>query len=165
MITFVDKNVTGAHSGRLGASWEIEPGFDLEAFLALPLVAHVGAFGPTVRPVWFLWEERCFWWLTGSWSRLQTILERNPRVALVIDTCDLQTGRVLQVTARGDATVEPFDAQRARRKLTRYLGPDESAWDHGFTTGTFDDESARFVRLAPTRLHAWDLSYKVRQRP
>jgi hypothetical protein len=68
------------------------------------------------------------------------------------------------VIASGNATVEPFDAMRARRKLTRYLGPDESAWDDGFTTGTFDDESARLVRLAPKRLRARDLSYKVRRR-
>ncbi len=145
--------------------WEIDSGFDLEAFLALPLIARVAASGPSVRPVWFLWEERCFWWLTGSWSRLQTLLERSPRVALVIDTCDLQTVRVLQVPATGDATVEPFDAQRARRKLARYLGPDESAWEpERFAIGTFDDESG-FLRLAPTRLRARDLSYKVRQRP
>jgi hypothetical protein len=103
-----EEDVNEAHSGHRGANWEIEPGFDLDAFLALPLVARVAASGPSVRPVWFLWEERCFWWLTGSWSRLQTLLKRSPQVALVIDTCDLQTGRVLQVIASGNATVEPF---------------------------------------------------------
>jgi hypothetical protein len=142
--------------------WAIEPGFDLEAFLARPLVAHLAAAGPTVRPVWFLWEERCFWWLTGGWSRLPGILNRDPRVALVIDTCELATGHVLQVTAAGEATVEPFDRARARRKLARYLGPDQSVWDRErFLVGTFDDDSARLVRLAPQRLRARDLSYQV----
>ena len=99
--------------------WEIAPGFDLDAFLALPLIARVATTGPTVRPVWFLWEQESFWWLTGKWSRLETILARDPRVALVVDTCDLATGQVRQVTAAGTATLTPFDAKRASRKLAR----------------------------------------------
>ncbi len=39
------------------ARWNIDPGFDLEGFLALALVAHVASSGPRVRPVWFVWEE------------------------------------------------------------------------------------------------------------
>lgn len=142
--------------------WRIEDGFDLEAFLGRPLVARVAAAGPTIRPVWFLWEEEAFWWITGGWSRLPSILERDPDVALVIDTCDLETGTVKQVNVRGRAEVVPFDPDRARRKLVRYLGPDESLWDPEFREGTFDDPTARLVRLAPQRLVARDLSYRVR---
>ena len=79
--------------------FEIDPGFDLEGFLAQPLVARVATAGPTIRPVWYLWEDRCFWWLTGRWTALPELLRKNPRVALVVDTCDLDTGRVLQVIA------------------------------------------------------------------
>jgi nitroimidazol reductase NimA-like FMN-containing flavoprotein (pyridoxamine 5'-phosphate oxidase superfamily) len=133
--------------------WKLDPGFDLDGFLALPLVARLATAGPTVRPIWFLWEEQAFWWLTGRWARLAAMLERDPEVALVVDTCDLETGEVLQVVARGAAEVLPFDAERARRKLRRYLGPDEAAWDHErFLEGTFGDPSARLVRLAPRRL-------------
>lgn len=147
---------------RLG--WKVEPGFDLDEFLALPLLARVASAGPMVRPVWFLWEQSCFWWLTGDWSRLPAVLARDPRVALVVDVCDLETGRVLQITASGDAAIVPFDPARARRKLARYLGPDESAWDHDrFTIGTFHNESTRFVRLEPRTLRARDLSYEVRR--
>jgi len=86
--------------------WSIPDGFDLDAFLGRPLVARVaanGRHGPTVRPLWYLWEEGCFWWLTGSWSKLGGLLDVDPRVALVVDTCDLERGEVLQVTARGSA--------------------------------------------------------------
>lgn len=55
---------------------------DLEAFLA----HRVAASGPTVRPVWFLWEDKAFWWLTGSWSALARRLQQDPAVALVVDT-------------------------------------------------------------------------------
>ena len=152
--------------GRLDATsakreWTVDPGFDLEAFLARPLVARVATTGPTVRPVWYLWEEETFWWLTGEWSRLATLLSRDPEVALVVDSCDLHSGEVLQVVVRGAAEVVPFDNDRARRKLRRYLGPDEGAWDRRrFLEGTFQDSSVRFARLSPRSLRARDLSFR-----
>jgi hypothetical protein len=48
------------------AAPRIEADFDLASFLAQPLVARVAAAGPSVRAVWFLWEEGAFWWLTGG---------------------------------------------------------------------------------------------------
>ena len=116
----------------------------------------MAAAGPSVRPVWFLWEEGAFWWLTGSWSRLAAVIAEDARVALVVDTCDLATGEVLQVIARGRAEVVAFDAGRARRKLARYLGPEP--WEPRFAA-TFTDPSARLVRLVPETLRARDLSF------
>lgn len=141
--------------------FRVDDGFDLDGFLVQPLVARLATTGPAVRPVWFLWEEGAFWWLTGGWSNLEAILERDPSVALVVDTCDLGTGRVKVVTSYGSAEVVPFDPGRARRKLVRYLGPDESRWDERFRDGTFDDPTARFARLVPDRLIARDLSFRV----
>lgn len=76
----------------------------------------------------------------------------------MVDTCDLERGEVLQVTARGSAEVRPFDADRARRWGRRYLGPDERSWGR-FQGGVFDDPTTRFVVLKPTALLARDLSY------
>jgi len=131
--------------------------FDVEEFLAQPLVARVATAGPTVRPIWFLWEDGAFWWITGSYARLPELLAEDPRVALVVDTCDLSTFEILQVTAHGEAELAPFDAARARRKLRRYLGPDEASWHSTFRELDFDEP--RFVRLAPSRLTAKDLSF------
>ena len=143
--------------------WRLDPSVDLEAFLSRPLVARVAAAGPTVRPVWFLWEHEALWWLTGGWSALGTILSRDPECAVVVDTCDLRSGEVLQVVARGTAEVMPFDQDRARRKLSRYLGPDEASWDRSFLEGTFEDPSARFVRFAPRWVRGRDLSFRASQ--
>lgn len=143
------------------AGWTIDDDFDLDGFLAQPLVARVatvGRSGPGVRPLWYLWEQQAFWWLTGGWSKLGQLLERDPRVALVVDTCDLERGKVLQVTARGSARLQPFDAARARRWGERYLGPDERHWRR-FQGGVFDDPTTRFVVLEPIVLRARDLSY------
>ncbi len=139
----------------------IDEGFPLDDFLAEPLVARVAAAGPTIFPVWFLWEDASFWWLTGEWSRLPRILARDPAVALAVDTCELESGRVLQVIARGDAELMPFERDRARRILARYLGPNEDAWDpERFVAGTLESSTTRFVRLRPLDLRARDLSYR-----
>lgn len=135
-----------------------EDPFALDEFLARPLVARVATTGPTVRPVWFLWEDGAFWWITGTWSALAGHLSESPEVALVIDTCDLTTGAVHQVLAWGNAEVVPMDLSRARRKLIRYLGPDERTWDTRFQLP--GDPKSRLIRLIPEHLEVYDLSFK-----
>ncbi|MEU6507760.1 MULTISPECIES: pyridoxamine 5'-phosphate oxidase family protein [unclassified Streptomyces] len=132
--------------------------FDVEAFLARPLVARLATDGPRVRPVWFLWEDHSFWVLTGPWARLEQRLRRNPVFELVVDSCELTTGRVLQVVARGHGSVVDFDTDRGRRKLTRYLGEREELWDPRFSLdGT---SSSRWAQLTPHTLWAADLSFR-----
>lgn len=128
----------------------ISPDRDVDEFLARPLVARLATNGPTVRPVWFLWEDRAFWWITGAYATLPKRLAADPEVAMVIDTCDLDTGAVRQVIATGPARVVPMDPQRATRKLTRYLGPDLDSWPQRFR-GALTDPEARLARLAPRR--------------
>ncbi len=135
--------------------------FDIDAFLQEPLVGRLATSGPTIRPVWFLWEESAFWWLTGPWSSLERHLQTDAEVALVVDVCDLETGEVKQVRARGAAEVHPYDRERAYRKLSRYLGPDQSRWDRSrfqLEDGPAEAKS-KFIRLAPEQLAALDLSF------
>jgi nitroimidazol reductase NimA-like FMN-containing flavoprotein (pyridoxamine 5'-phosphate oxidase superfamily) len=138
--------------------------FDLDDFLARPLVARVATNGPTVRPTWFLWEDRALWILTGAWAKLLERVRSDAALAVTIDECDLTTGVVRQVVARGQAEILPFDVPRGRRMLTRYLGLDEAGWDPRFRRYLHDDpvESGTvWLRLPPTTLTAKDLSYAV----
>ena len=138
--------------------------FDIDAFLAQPLTARVATNGPTVRPTWYLWEDDAFWILSGSWSKLPERVRADPAVTLVIDVCDIATGLVRQVNARGHAEILPFDIPRGRRKLARYLGPDEQRWDPRFRHYLHDDPEHRgtlWLRVRPTSLTATDLSYRV----
>ena len=143
------------------AAVQIEADFDLDRFLSEPLVARVAAAGPSVRAVWFLWEDGAFWWLTGSWSRLPSILKADPRVALLVDTCELETGDVLQLSAEGDAEIYQLDPGRACRILQRYLGVNASRWPERFKGSTFHDPATRMIRLVPSSLRARDLSYAL----
>ncbi|MEU6922864.1 pyridoxamine 5'-phosphate oxidase family protein [Streptomyces sp. NPDC046631] len=138
--------------------------FDVEAFLAQPLTARVATAGPTVRPTWFLWEEGAFWILTGPWARLLSRVRTDPVIALVVDVCDVGTGLVRQVIARGQAEILPFDVPRGRRKLNRYLGADDAKWDNRFRHYLLDDPAEQgtvWLRLRPDSVVAKDLSYSV----
>lgn len=135
--------------------------FDVDRFLAQPLVARVATAGPVVRPVWYLWEEDAFWVFIGPWSGMAARLRENPVFELVVDVCDIRTGLVRQVVARGEGSTRPLDAPRARRKLVRYLGPDERAWDPRFSlAGDLAARELRWARLVPDRIIARDMSFQ-----
>jgi hypothetical protein len=141
--------------------------FDLDAFLSLPLIARLATNGPTVRPTWYLWEDRAFWILTGPWGRLLSRVRVDAETALVIDTCDLGTGLVRQAIARGSAEILPFDVPRGRRKLSRYLGDDDTGWDPRFRRYLLEDPGelgTMWVRITPRSLVAKDLSFSVHPR-
>jgi Pyridoxamine 5'-phosphate oxidase len=138
--------------------------FDLDAFLAQPLTARVATNGPTVRPTWYLWEDRAFWILSGPWAKLLDRVKTDPALAITVDVCDTDIGLVRQVIAGGNAAIVPFDVPRGRRKLMRYLGPDEAQWDARFGVYLHDDQTGIgtvWIRLQPTSIAAVDLSYQV----
>ncbi|WP_020631304.1 pyridoxamine 5'-phosphate oxidase family protein [Amycolatopsis alba] len=138
--------------------------FDVDEFLAGSLTARVATTGPTVRPTWYLWEDRAFWILTGPWAKLAGLVRESPSIAVTVDVCDVGTGTVRQVLARGDAEVLSFDVPRGRRLLSRYLGSDEDKWDARFLSYLHDDPEVKgtvWVRMVPKRFVADDLGYRV----
>jgi hypothetical protein len=138
--------------------------FDIGVFLTQPLTARVATSGPTIRPAWYLWEDHAFWILSGPWAKLARHISTDPALALTVDICDIDTGLVRQVIARGQAEIRPFDVPRGQRMLSRYLGPDESRWDNRFRRYLHDDPAARgaiWIRLEPASLSAKDLSYRT----
>jgi hypothetical protein len=134
--------------------------FDVDAFLAQPLTARLATARPAVRPVWYLWEDRLFWILTGPWSQVPAEITDNADVALVIDTCDLATGECLQVVAHGTGELLPFDPQRGQRMLDRYLGSDVSTWDPRFQGYLAHTPDALWLKISPRSLTATDLSFE-----
>jgi Pyridoxamine 5'-phosphate oxidase len=140
---------------------------DLEEFLARPLFAHLATAsedGPRDTPVWFLWESDVVWIIASRVTdSFPARIEADARCAIGIVDFDRRSGLVQHVGMRGHATVEPFDAERARRLLTRYLGPDDREWDARFRATMRDPaaEQAVLVRFVPETLVARDVSFRA----
>lgn len=136
---------------------------DVDEFLSRPLFAHLGtasSFGPRVSPVWFLWEDGAVWIIGNRKSdTFPKRVEEEPRCAIAIIDFDRSEGLVHHVGLRGRATVEPFDKDRARRLLRRYLGEREQLWDAGRFIEPLDDPDNVFVRFEPETAVARDQSY------
>lgn len=138
--------------------------FDLDAFLAEPHVVQVATNGPTIRPLWFQWEDGIFWVISGPWAKLFTRLQTDPKVALLVEVNEADTGRVYQVMARANAEFTPYDIPKVRRMLHRYLGSDESTWSTapddypGYLRGD-GPPGAVLLRLEPTWLKTFNYSY------
>jgi Pyridoxamine 5'-phosphate oxidase len=144
---------------------------DLDEFLARPLFAHLATIcsqGPRDSPVWFLWEGGAVW-IIGSLAT-DTFPERvreDPRCAIGIVDFEPSTGLVQHVGLRGSATVQSFDAERARRLLGRYLGDDVSCWDGRFRRTLIDPsvEDNVLIRFVPVTAVARDVSYTAPASP
>jgi Pyridoxamine 5'-phosphate oxidase len=136
---------------------------DVEEFLSRPLFAHLATAsprGPRESPVWFLWDDGALW-IIGSRATdtFPMRIEQDSRCAVGIVDFDCAAGRVHHVGFRGRATVEPFDADRVRRLLSRYLGEDQSTWDDRFRRTLMGQEAEVLVRFVPETAVARDVSY------
>jgi hypothetical protein len=137
---------------------------ELDEFLARPLfacLATASEAGPRASPVWFLWEDDAVWMIAnGRTDSFPGRIEDEPTCALAIVDFRVETGLVHHVGLRGRARVERFDAERARRLLTRYLGPDTDRWEARFRE-TLGDPDNVLVRFEPETVVARDQSYAV----
>ncbi|WP_394835927.1 pyridoxamine 5'-phosphate oxidase family protein [Pendulispora rubella] len=135
--------------------------FDVDAFLARPLMAHLATTspqGPRDSPVWFLWEEGAIWLIGTSNDSFPQRLLAEPRCAIGVVHFDLARGVLLHLGMRGVATVLPMDRARRDRLLRRYLGDDESAWNATFRE-TVIEPLDRMIRFVPETVVARDQSY------
>jgi len=141
-----------------------EYSFDVDGFLAEPRCCQLATNGPTIRTLDFIWEDGCFWIPSGPWAKLLERIKKGPKVVLMVDTTEYDKGRIYQVVAYGDLEVTPFDVARARRMLTRYMGPDDSQWSSSptnypsFVQGG-GPPGAVWLKLKPRKLVANNFSY------
>jgi hypothetical protein len=135
--------------------------FDIESFLQKPLFAHLATMssdGPRESPVWYLWEAGALWLIGNNRDSFPKRIRIEPRCAVGIVEFDLQHGLLRHVGMRGIGTIEALDPGRLHRLLSRYLGPDESAWNQRFRS-TVIDHLELMVRIEPTSVVARDQSY------
>ena len=137
---------------------------DLDEFLARPLFGYLATAcedGSRVSPVWFLWEEGAMWVMGNrETDTFPTRIERDPRSALAIVDFNRKSGLVHHIGMRGRARVLPFDKERARRLLHRYLGTQEDEWDARRFIEPLDIPDNVFIRFEPETVVARDQSYQ-----
>jgi hypothetical protein len=128
--------------------------FDPELVLSLPLVANLATMspeGPRNAPVWFLWEDGALWIPGGAGGSSVGRLEKDPRCAVEIVRYENREGVLAHLGIRGRGTVGPMEADRFRRLLAKYLGPDEGAWNPWFVENVarVEDPEGRLIRVEP----------------
>jgi hypothetical protein len=134
--------------------------FDLDAFLARPLMAHLATAstnGPRESPVWFLWEDGAVWLIGSSEDSFPRRIRDDARCAIGFVYFHLERGLLLHVGMRGCATVETLDEARLHRFLRRYLG-DEKDWNPTFMQSVVDKLDLT-VRFTPRSVVMRDQSY------
>lgn len=133
---------------------------EMQVFLAQPLVARLATHRadgfPHLTPVWFLYEDRYFYFTLGARRRHLRNLRRDPRATLLVDIDERPSagpgGRVQATMVTGEVELEDDQSvvsPYADRIDDRYLGtPDEDA--------TAFTELYTLVRLAPLAVLTWD---------
>lgn len=134
--------------------------FDIDTFLAKPLMAHLAicdSGSPSETPVWFLWEDESLWMIASSSSSFPKRLREHPRAAIGIVDFDAKRGYLRHVGFRGDATIEPMDVERRERLAGRYLGQ-EAQWSVSFREAVIERQDV-LIRFVPKTVVARDQSY------
>jgi hypothetical protein len=118
-------------------------------------VATVGTEGPHVAPLWFVWHDGALWLTSLNRSQRWTDLERDPRIAVVVDAghdyVELRgvelRGRVEivgEVPRTGDP--EPLLEPVERAFGEKYLGGAEFGYDGRHA----------WLALHPEKIVSWD---------
>ena len=135
----------------------------MNEILARPLFGHLATaseHGPRESPVWFLWEAGIIW-IIGNYQTdsFPKRIEREPRCAIGIINFEVSMGLVQHVGFRGQASLEPHDAERLTRLLSRYMGELER-WDPRFVK-ILGDTDYVFIRFEPETAVVREQSYQV----
>jgi hypothetical protein len=129
-----------------------------DAFLASERtcrVATVSVDGPHNTALWFLWDGTYLWMQSITRAQRWADLQRDPRVAIVIDTgvdyFELQGVEILgsvEFVGEQPRTGEPHDelAIMEPQFFAKYFN----------TTDVFHDGKHAWVRVKPTKISSWD---------
>jgi Pyridoxamine 5'-phosphate oxidase len=130
---------------------------ELDAFLAderTCRVASNSAGGPHVSPLWFAWDGSSLWLYTIVKSQRWTDLQRDPRVAVVVDAGH-DFGELRGAELRG-SVVGVGEVPRRGEPLDDLKIP-EQLFGEKYTGGTFNDDGRHaWLRLTPDVIVSWD---------
>ncbi len=118
-------------------------------------VATVGTGGPHVAPLWFVWHDSALWLTSLNRSQRWTDLERDPRIAVVVDTGhDYMELRGVELRGRVEVVGEvPRTGEPEPR-----LEPIERAFAEKYIGGAEFGHDGRhaWLVLHPEKIVSWD---------
>src|SRR6267378_3710316 len=121
-----------------------------DAFLTEERTCRVASLGgngaPHVTPLWFVWDGEALWLNSLTKSQRWADLERDPRVAVVVDA-GVGYGELRGVEIRG--TVAPVDRAEA-------AGPAQGFADKYGNGVVGDDGCYGWHPLTPEKITSWD---------
>jgi hypothetical protein len=121
-------------------------------------VATVGRSGPHVSPVWFVWDGQALWVYSLTRSQRWANLQRDPRVAVVIDVGH-HYHELHGVEIEGEAAViGPVPRTGGEDQKTPELADPELRMARkyfGSETMIYDGRHA-WLRISPLKIVSWD---------
>jgi Pyridoxamine 5'-phosphate oxidase len=130
---------------------------EVDAFLAEQhtcRVATVGPYGPHATPLWYVWLDGALWLTSLSRSQRWADLERDPRVAVVVDAGE-DYGELRGVELRGSVEVVG-EVPRTGEPVPELDGPEQAFADR-YTGGTIQRDGRHgWLRLTPEKVTSWD---------
>jgi PPOX class probable F420-dependent enzyme len=116
------------------------------------LATHDPDGGIHLTPIWFLFEQDCFYFGCGSGSRKAKNAERSPSASVVVDA--RAPGRERWVSGSGPVEILRGDEAQAinERIRRRYLAP--PAYD-GPIEAMLEESDDVALRLVPTTWRSW----------
>jgi hypothetical protein len=130
---------------------------EVDAFLAEQRtcrIATVGVNGPHATPLWFVWHGGALWLTSVVRSQRWADLQRDPRVAAVIDAGE-SYDQLRGVELRGSVEVVG-EVPRAGDPAPELDAPEQVFADR-YTGGTVvHDGRHAWLRLLPDKITSWD---------
>jgi predicted pyridoxine 5'-phosphate oxidase superfamily flavin-nucleotide-binding protein len=98
--------------------------FNPEEVLGLPLMANLATVSedgePRNAPMWFIWEDNAIWLLGSTDASSVKRIIMNPKCAVEIVQFDNESGVLLHLGLRGEASIDPMSPALFHRLLKKY---------------------------------------------
>jgi hypothetical protein len=131
---------------------------ELDAFLATERTCRVATSspqGPHNTPLWFVWDGTALWLTSLVKSQRWTDLERDPRVAVLVDAGE-EYGELRGAELRGN--VEPVGEIPRTGEANPDLDPPELLMARKYygTDTAYHDGRHAWLKLVPEKVTSWD---------